>query len=72
MQKLVAQGEVDHASWRKRKLQRLEREQEKLNARQASLAAKKAGPKRPSKFDYVDPVDDVTRLERNAGLHNTS
>lgn len=42
-----------------------------MAARQVIQNPKKTA-KRSSKFDYVDPVDDVTRLERNAGLHNTS
>ena len=28
--------------------------------------------KRSINFDYVDPVDDVARLEKNAGLANAS
>ena len=44
VQRLISQGDVDYASWRKRKAAREERERGKM--------------KRP-KFDYVDPVDDV-------------
>ena len=73
MQKLISQGDVDYASWRKRKQQRLEREQDKVGARGAAMSAlKNQKTKRSQKFDYVDPVDDVARLERNAGLANTS
>ena len=72
-QKLISQGDVDYASWRKRKVQRLEREQDKLGARGAAMSAlKNQKTKRSQKFDYVDPVDDVARLERNAGLANAS
>ena len=47
VQRLISQGDVDYASWRKRKAAREERERGKM--------------KRPTKFDYVDPVDDVRK-----------
>ena len=51
----------------------MEREAEKLGARGVAMSAlKNQKSKRSQKFDYVDPVDDVARLERNAGLANTS
>lgn len=51
----------------------MEREAEKLGARGVAMSAlKNQKAKRSQKFDYVDPVDDVARLERNAGLANAS
>ena len=47
VQRLISQGDVDYASWRKRKAAREERQRGKM--------------KRPKKFDYADPVDDVRR-----------
>ena len=56
VQSLISKGEVDYASWRKRKAAREQRERDKV--------------KRPKRFDYVDPVDDPTRrVVPMANLH---
>ena len=47
MQRLISQGDVDYAAWRKRKVAREARERGKV--------------KRPSQFDYDDPVDGVRK-----------
>lgn len=79
MQRLISQGEVDYASWRKRKQQRLEREQARAGMSTVGGLApsslsnpKNQKSKRSQKFDYVDPVDDEVRREKNASMASLS
>ena len=82
MHKLVSEGEIDHAAWRKRKQAREEKRKQmnrelskKKNGNSGSsplvssgLSSKRTFKRR--KFDYMDPVDDVEARVKNTPMAN--
>lgn len=73
IQTLIAQGDVDFAHWRKRKIAREEAKRatqaSNMNISEASNRKAKRSFKK-KKFDYVDPVEDMNRAVKATPMVN--